>query len=177
LRAGFLLLVVAVLAYWPALHHSTWEGTEGRRVQIAVEMSASGDWIVPTLGGEPTFAKPQLYYQVLALVERMFGSDQVAMRVPSIVAIWLAGPFLLFRLAGKVAGAWVSSWFIDVRAGDLAAYLMPPGVLAIALALNAQQILPAQAGEVLLSAVAIGTAAFELFGLAVVPQWRQQRTG
>lgn len=96
-----------------------------------------------------------------------------ALWVPSIVAVWLVGPFLLFRLAGKVAGAWVSSWFVDVRAGDLAAYLMPPGVLAIALALNARQILPPEAGEVLLSAVAIGTAAFELFGLAVVPQWRR----
>jgi hypothetical protein len=99
-----------------------------------------------------------------------------ALWVPSIVAVWLVGPYLLFRLAGKVAGAWVSSWFVDVRAGDLAAYLMPPGVLAIALALNARQILPVEAGEVLLSAVAIGTAAFELFGLAVVPQWRR-RTG
>jgi hypothetical protein len=63
---------------------------------------------------------------------------------------------------------------VDVRASDLAAFLMSPGVLAVALALNFRQVLPSAAGETLLSAVAIGTAAFELFALAVVPHWRRR---
>jgi hypothetical protein len=63
---------------------------------------------------------------------------------------------------------------VDVRASDLAAFLMPPGVLAVALALNFRQVLPAAAGETLLSTVALGTAAFELFALAVVPHWRRR---
>jgi hypothetical protein len=33
--------------------------------------------------------------------------------------------------------------------------------------------LPDGAGEILLSTVAMGTAAFELFALAVVPHWRR----
>ena len=70
-------------------------------------------------------------------------------------------------------GAWVSSRLVDVSAADLAAFLMPPGVLAVAFALNFRQILPAPAGDTLLSTVAIGTAAFELFALAVVPHWRR----
>ena len=93
---------------------------------------------------------------------------------PSIAAMWLLAPYLLFRLAGKVAGAWVSARLVDVRAGDLAAFLMPPGVLAVALALNFRQVLPSAAGEILLSTVALGTAAFELFALAVVPHWRRR---
>jgi hypothetical protein len=89
----------------------------------------------------------------------------------SVAAIWLLPPYLLFRLAGKVTGAWLSAPFVEVRSSDLAAFLMPPGVLAVAFALNFSQMLPAASGQMLLSTVAIGTAAFELFALAVVPHW------
>ena len=89
----------------------------------------------------------------------------------SVAAIWLLPPYLLFRLAGKVTGAWLAAPFLDVRSSDLAAFLMPPGVLAIAFALNFAQMLPTGAGQMLLASVALGTAAFELFAMFVVPQW------
>ena len=82
---------------------------------------------------------------------------------------------MLCRLAGKVIGAWVSSRLVDVRASDLAAYLISPGVLAVAFALNFRQMLPPAAGEVLLSTVTTGTALFELFALAIVPHWRSPK--
>jgi hypothetical protein len=94
----------------------------------------------------------------------------------SVASVWLLPPYLLFRLAGKVMGAWLSAPFIDVRSSDLAAFLMPPGVLAVAFALNFAQMLPAASGQMLLSTVAVGTAAFELFALAVVPHWRPGRS-
>ncbi len=90
----------------------------------------------------------------------------------SVMAVWLLAPYLLFRLAGKVCGAWFSARLVEVSAADLAAYLMSPGVLAVAFALNFRQTLPAGAGDTLLATVAVGTAAFELFALAVVPHWR-----
>jgi len=46
--------------------------------------------------------------------------------------------------------------------------------LAVAFALNFRQVLPQAVGDVLLSTVALGTAAFELFALAVVPHWRRR---
>jgi hypothetical protein len=95
--------------------------------------------------------------------------------VPSALSLWLLVPYVLFRLVGKIAGAWASAGFLEVRAADLAAFLIPPGVLAVAFALNFRQLLPAEAGTVLLSTVAVGTAAFELFALAVVPHWRRRR--
>jgi hypothetical protein len=95
-----------------------------------------------------------------------------ALWVPGLAAVWLLAPYLLFRLAGKVAGAWVSASLAEVGPADLAAYLMPPGVLAIAFGLNFHQLLPGPAGDVLLSTVGMGTAAFELFALAVLPRWR-----
>ena len=91
----------------------------------------------------------------------------------SAAAAWLLAPYLLFRLAGKVVGAWFSARLVEVRPSDLGAYLMSPGVLAVAFALNFRQALPEAAGDMLLSTVAIGTAAFELFALAVVPHWRR----
>lgn len=91
----------------------------------------------------------------------------------SVAAMWLVPPYLLFRLAGKVAGAWLAAPLVEVRSSDLAAFLMPPGVLAVAFALNFSQMLPPASGEMLLSTVAVGTAAFELFALAVVPHWRR----
>ena len=97
-----------------------------------------------------------------------------ALWAPSVVGLWLLAPYLLFRLSGKVAGAWVSSRIVDVSAGDLAAFLVPPGVLAVAFALNFRQLLPADAGDTLLSTVVIGTAAFDLFALAVVPHWTRR---
>ena len=99
-----------------------------------------------------------------------------ALWAPSVVSLWLLAPYLLFRLAGKVAGAWVSARIADVSAADLAAFLVPPGVLAVAFALNFRQLLPPDAGDTLLSAVVIGTAAFDLFALAVVPHWRRRPT-
>ena len=92
--------------------------------------------------------------------------------IPSAAAAWLLAPYLLFRLVGKIAGAWATAAYLEVRAADLAAYLMPPGVLAVAFALNFRQLLPAEAGATLVSTVAMGTAAFELFALAVLPLWR-----
>lgn len=98
-----------------------------------------------------------------------------ALWAPSQAALWLLAPYLLFRLVGKIAGAWVTARFLDVRTSDLAAFLMPPGVLAVAFALNFRQVLAPGSGEILVSTVAMGTAAFELFALAVVPHWRRRR--
>jgi hypothetical protein len=96
-----------------------------------------------------------------------------ALWTPSRAALWLLAPYLLFRLAGKVAGAWASSRLAEVGPADLASFLMPPGVLAIAFALNFHQLLPAPTGATVLSTVATGTAAFELFALVVLPRWRR----
>ncbi|MCC7008038.1 MAG: hypothetical protein IT184_04425 [Acidobacteria bacterium] len=96
-----------------------------------------------------------------------------ALTIPSTAAVWLLTPYLLFRVVGKVLGAWATAGFVDTAAADLAAYLMPPGVLAVAFALNFRQLLAPPAGDALLSAVAIGTAAFELFSLYVLPRWRR----
>jgi hypothetical protein len=110
--------------------------------------------------------------------------------VPSMAALWWLAPYMLGRLAGKVTGAWMAASLLGggrdsfsewtekesrpLFPSDLAAFLMSPGVLAVAFALNFQQILPAGAGTVLLSTVATGTAVFELFAVFLLPRWRRR---
>jgi len=62
-----------------------------------------------------------------------------------------------------------------VRPSDMAAYLMSPGVVGIAFALNFRQILPVATGDALLWAVTIGTALFEVFAVVALPVWRGGR--
>ena len=86
------------------------------------------------------------------------------------VAIWLLGPFVVFRLAGKVIGAWLAARMVPgLRTSDLAAFLLPPGLLGIALSLNVLQASASPTAVALVSTVAIGTLAAELLALAVLP--------
>ena len=86
------------------------------------------------------------------------------------LAIWLLAPFIVFRLTGKVLGAWVAAQMIPpLRAADLAAYLLPPGLLGIALALNFLQVSSTAVASAVVSAVALGTLASELLALAALP--------
>ena len=122
-RRALLLLIVVLIAHLPQLLFSDWHGTEGRRVQIATEMAVSGNWMVPTLGWEPTYAKPPLHYWMLASVQRLFGDGFLAMRVPTLVGLWLLsvlGLELLRWRFGSAAG-WVAALGIVVDQGAIRA--------------------------------------------------------
>lgn len=89
LRA-LLLLCITIVGALPAWLLPGWEGTEGRRVQIAMEMVRSGDWMVPTLGGQPTWAKPPLHYWQLGTMIEWFGAQPWATRLPAVLATFVA---------------------------------------------------------------------------------------
>ncbi|MFO1077090.1 MAG: glycosyltransferase family 39 protein [Planctomycetota bacterium] len=110
LRAVVLLLLT-LFACVPQLSMSDWRGTEARRVQIAQEMVQSGDWLVPTIGGEPTWAKPPLHYWLLGAVSELCGDGRFWMRIPSVVGLFASALFamvLLRRWYGDGAG-WVGA--------------------------------------------------------------------
>lgn len=98
---GLVLLLITLAACVPAWSLPDFDGTEGRRVQIALEMLRSGDWWVPSLGGEPTWAKPPLHYWLLAICHQLFGGSPWSMRLPSVLgafgAAWLVGELLRSR--------------------------------------------------------------------------------
>jgi 4-amino-4-deoxy-L-arabinose transferase-like glycosyltransferase len=75
------------------------EPDEGRYGEIAREMAASGNWLVPTLNGIPHFQKPPMHYWTTALSIRAFGANEWAVRLPSALAA--LGIILLTYQLGK----------------------------------------------------------------------------
>src|SRR5262249_18944139 len=74
---GTALLFLAVLAgalLYPRLSYPLFEPDEGRRAEVGREMFASGDWLLPTLNGEPYYDKPPLFHWLLALTFHAFGA-------------------------------------------------------------------------------------------------------
>jgi 4-amino-4-deoxy-L-arabinose transferase-like glycosyltransferase len=59
---------------------------EGRYVGVAVEMLWSGDWLVPTLNTLPYFHKPPLFYWLTGASLAVFGVNDWAARLPSLLA-------------------------------------------------------------------------------------------
>jgi hypothetical protein len=88
---------------------------------------------------------------------------------PTLVGIWLLAPYILLRTVGKLLGGWLASRLAPGLApADLGAYLIPPGVLGIAFALNLAQVTPVAAAP-LVFAVAVGAVISELMGVIVTP--------
>jgi 4-amino-4-deoxy-L-arabinose transferase-like glycosyltransferase len=80
---------------------------EGSNAEAAREMLESGDWITPTLNGEPRFAKPALLYWLIGGVYRVLGVSEFTARLPSaicgVLLILLQYAFLS-RVRGPAAG-------------------------------------------------------------------------
>ena len=67
---------------------------EGRYIGIAWEMLNSDNWLVPTLDGLPFFHKPPLFYWLTALGLKLFGVNEWAGRLASILAALMASAAL-----------------------------------------------------------------------------------
>jgi 4-amino-4-deoxy-L-arabinose transferase-like glycosyltransferase len=72
---------------------------EPRYAQVAREMMDRGDWVTPTLAGQPWLEKPPLYYWQAELVYRAIGVSDVAARIPSGVdaTLLVVAVYLFFR--------------------------------------------------------------------------------
>jgi 4-amino-4-deoxy-L-arabinose transferase-like glycosyltransferase len=82
--------------------------TEGRYAQIASEMVASGDWVTPRVwfrGDQvPYLGKPPLFFWTAALSIMVFGSTEIAVRLPAIAAVLLLF-ILMFQVIKRSDGA------------------------------------------------------------------------
>jgi hypothetical protein len=86
--------------------------------------------------------------------------------------VWLFAAYVVFRLSGKLVGGWVASRIVPgIAPADLGAYLVPPGVIGVAFALNLQQV-ASEAAAALVFAVAMGAVACEVLSLLVTPKPR-----
>lgn len=70
-----------------------WDRDETEYAQSTIEMAQSGDWLIPTLEGEPFIEKPILLYWVTHAGTEIFGRNEIGFRFPSallgILCCWL----------------------------------------------------------------------------------------
>jgi 4-amino-4-deoxy-L-arabinose transferase-like glycosyltransferase len=107
-------LLAALLAAGALLYqldgYALLEPDEGRNAEVAREMAATNDYILPRLNGLPYVDKPVLYFAAGALAMEILGPTELAARLPSVaftlltllVVAWFA-----HRLYGP-RGAWAA---------------------------------------------------------------------
>src|SRR5262245_34315167 len=97
--ALLLLVVLPALFLYPCLSFRLFEPDEGRYAEIAREMLARGEWVIPLLQGEPYLDKPPLFYWLVMLSYQAFGVHDWAARLVPAVAVHLT--ILLAYLFGR----------------------------------------------------------------------------
>ncbi|MCS6976944.1 MAG: glycosyltransferase family 39 protein [Gemmatales bacterium] len=99
------LLYVGSLLTFHLGEARTFTGHESLVAQIAREMLATGDWIVPRIAGRPWLEKPPLPHWCVVLSGWLLGTlDEFAARLPSVLA-GLIGIVLLSWLTKRWFGA------------------------------------------------------------------------
>ncbi len=98
--------------YLPSLGTLEFKGEEGRRVLPAVTMLETGNWIVPSVGGESYYSKPPGINWVVAISFMLSGlRTELTARLPSVIfilffvslLIWMQCPWL--SLSGRLISA------------------------------------------------------------------------
>lgn len=106
-----LLLVLASLIYLGRLSGINLRGEEPRRGLVAMEMLASGNWVVPTQQGLPFYSRPPLQNWIIALFSLPSGNvDLISIRLPSALATILCSLIVYVYARGFLtpSGALVS---------------------------------------------------------------------
>ncbi len=109
--AWAILVGASLCVLLPNLSFPLLEPDETRYAQIAIEMNESRDWITPTLDGQPYLDKPPLMYWLTAASFRMFGIEEAAARIPSLLAALLT-IVVTFALGSRIVSkraAWVGA--------------------------------------------------------------------
>jgi 4-amino-4-deoxy-L-arabinose transferase-like glycosyltransferase len=104
LGTRILLLVLLIAVFGVELGAvGLFEKDEGRYTQSAREMRRSGDFLVPTLRGEPRLNKPPLLYWLIAAGQETLGENEFTARLPSAICGVLIS-LLVFTIARRLAG-------------------------------------------------------------------------
>jgi 4-amino-4-deoxy-L-arabinose transferase-like glycosyltransferase len=107
--AGRALLLLALVAAWlvPGLFgHDPWKPDEAYTFGLVYHIVQSGDWLVPTLAGEPFMEKPPLFFWTAALFARSFGGVlplHDAARLASVFSVLVALLFTWLAADRRVA--------------------------------------------------------------------------
>lgn len=99
-----LLAVFCLFLFFYGIHSGELWRTESLRAIVAAEFLRTGNWIVPTLYGEPLFTKPPGMYAAIALLSLPFGEvREWTARLPSALAA-TATVFLFYWFLRRIVG-------------------------------------------------------------------------
>jgi 4-amino-4-deoxy-L-arabinose transferase-like glycosyltransferase len=104
-----LILAAGVLLY-RLDGYALLEPDEGRNAEVAREMAAANDYVLPRLNSLPYVDKPVLYFAAGALAMEVLGPTETAARLPSVLFTLLTLVLVSWfarRLYGP-AGAWIA---------------------------------------------------------------------
>lgn len=101
----FIILVLqCALPMWLSLDdHPLYAPDEGRYGTVSMNMLHSGDWLVPTMNGQPHLTKPPLLYWLQASSLKFIHDDELALRLPAVIAATLT-VLMTFGLGAKWGG-------------------------------------------------------------------------
>ena len=111
----WLLLVGVFLAFNLLLFNqdiSLWDDDEAAYAGFAQQMRDSGDWVNPHFQWAGIHRKPPLHFWTVAVSFSIFGVNEFALRLPSVLAIWLTCASLWWfgrRLFGEDRAAWAAT--------------------------------------------------------------------
>src|SRR3989441_2185353 len=119
------LLLAAVLALGFDLGgYPLFDPDEGRNAEVAREMAARNDYVLPQLDGLPSLDKPIVYFAAAAVAMEVLGPTETAARLPA----------YLFTLATLVVVVWFARRRWGYDAGWLAALALATMPLVLAYA-------------------------------------------
>ncbi|HXH62679.1 MAG TPA: glycosyltransferase family 39 protein [Gemmatimonadales bacterium] len=123
-RLPTLLLIAIVALGWGLRNHRLLDPDEGRNAEIAREMAATNDYLVPHLDGLPYLDKPVVYFAAAAAAMELLGPTELAARLPA----------FLFTLGSIALVVWWARRRWGADAGWIAgiAFASMPLVLAYA---------------------------------------------
>lgn len=107
-----LVLVALVALAWDMGGYPLLDPDEGRNAEVAREMAATNDYLVPHLNGLPYLDKPIVYFAAAAALMEWLGPTEIAARLPAylstlatvVLLVWFARP-RWGATAGWLAGA------------------------------------------------------------------------
>jgi 4-amino-4-deoxy-L-arabinose transferase-like glycosyltransferase len=96
----WVLLLLAFIWLWPGIiGHDPWKPNEPYVLAVILDMLKNGNWLVPTIQGDPYLVSPPLYYWVGSVFVRLFSPwllpahDAARLATPLFmgIALWCAG--------------------------------------------------------------------------------------
>jgi 4-amino-4-deoxy-L-arabinose transferase-like glycosyltransferase len=157
LGAAVLLALVAALLAFRLGAVPLLGPDEPRYTRVAVEMYRAGEWVRPTLQGQPWLEKPPFFYWLAGAAFRVLGETEAAARTPSVLAALL--------LVG--ATALVGARLYGAAAGLHAGFACGTALLIFAYGRAASMDMLLAAGVT----VAVGLSGLRLLGIAGSPAW------